>query len=140
MRQNQQDNEHRNIIREQILRKGYAHQYDIRRFIPCGREKANQILAQEMLEAEREGKSTITGISANRLPKYVGLTKEEIHTALDERFDDAFQIFFRNLLPLCHIFQTHRFAGIVECQIQHQTKRIPSSCRNFHFISSEYMS
>lgn len=28
MRQNQQDNEHRNIIREQILRKGYAHQYD----------------------------------------------------------------------------------------------------------------
>ena len=55
MRQNQQDNEHRNIIREQILRKGYAHQYDIRRFIPCGREKANQILAQEMLEAEREG-------------------------------------------------------------------------------------
>lgn len=39
MRQNQQDNEHRNIIREQILRKGYAHQYDIRRFIPCGREK-----------------------------------------------------------------------------------------------------
>lgn len=41
MRQNQQDNEHRNIIREQILRKGYAHQYDIRRFIPCGREKAN---------------------------------------------------------------------------------------------------
>lgn len=52
MRQNQQDNEHRNIIREQILRKGYAHQYDIRRFIPCGREKANQILAQEMLEAE----------------------------------------------------------------------------------------
>lgn len=33
MRQNQQDNEHRNIIREQILRKGYAHQYDIRRFI-----------------------------------------------------------------------------------------------------------
>ena len=56
MRQNQQDNEHRNIIREQILRKGYAHQYDIRRFIPCGREKANQILAQEMLEAEREGR------------------------------------------------------------------------------------
>lgn len=50
MRQNQQDNEHRNIIREQILRKGYAHQYDIRRFIPCGREKANQILAQELLE------------------------------------------------------------------------------------------
>lgn len=75
MRQNQQDNEHRNIIREQILRKGYAHQYDIRRFIPCGREKANQILAQEMLEAEREGKSTITGISANRLPKYVGTYK-----------------------------------------------------------------
>lgn len=81
MRQNQQDNEHRNIIREQILRKGYAHQYDIRRFIPCGREKANQILAQEMLEAEREGKSTITGISANRLPKYVGLTKEELNKA-----------------------------------------------------------
>ncbi len=44
MRQNQQDNEHRNIIREQILRKGYAHQYDIRRFIPCGREKVNGII------------------------------------------------------------------------------------------------
>ena len=29
MRQNQQDNEHRNIIREQILRKGYAHQSDM---------------------------------------------------------------------------------------------------------------
>ena len=84
MRQNQQDNEHRNIIREQILRKGYAHQYDIRRFIPCGREKANQILAQEMLEAEREGKSTITGISANRLPKYVGLTKEEIQAYAEQ--------------------------------------------------------
>ena len=72
MRQNQQDNEHRNIIREQILRKGYAHQYDIRRFIPCGREKANQILAQEMLEAEREGKSTTTvglGDALNRLGK-----------------------------------------------------------------------
>ena len=52
-RQNQQDNEHRNIIREQILRKGYAHQYYIRRFIPCGREKANQILAQECLEARK---------------------------------------------------------------------------------------
>lgn len=52
MRQNQQDNEHRNIIREQILRKGYAHQYDIRRFIPCGREKANQILAQESVQID----------------------------------------------------------------------------------------
>ena len=85
MRQNQQDNEHRNIIREQILRKGYAHQYDIRRFIPCGREKANQILAQEMLEAEREGKSTITGISANRLPKYVGLQKKKSKHMLNKR-------------------------------------------------------
>lgn len=53
MRQNQQDNEHRNIIREQILRKGYAHQYDIRRFIPCGREKGRSELLEDR-EIERE--------------------------------------------------------------------------------------
>lgn len=82
MRQNQQDNEHRNIIREQILRKGYAHQYDIRRFIPCGREKANQILAQEMLEAEREGKENIEMILQTN--DHVTFIKSIIRNASEE--------------------------------------------------------
>lgn len=82
MRQNQQDNEHRNIIREQILRKGYAHQYDIRRFIPCGREKANQILAQEMLEAERKWKENIEMILQTN--DHVTFIKSIIRNASEE--------------------------------------------------------
>lgn len=54
-----------------------------------------------MLEAEREGKSTITGISANRLPKYVGLTKEEIQAyAEQEKIGSDFLFLIKELCSL----------------------------------------
>lgn len=72
--------------------KGFANKNDIRTFIPCGQERANEILAKETLEAEKEGKTTIIGISAKRLLKYVGLTAEEIHDyAYQEKIGSDFR-------------------------------------------------
>jgi len=68
----------RNIIRYAIIRKGYATVSDIRNFIPCGYEKALSVLSKEMSDAQKEGKTTLNGISSKRLLKYVGLSEEEI--------------------------------------------------------------
>ena len=56
----------------------YATVSDIRNFIPCGYEKALSVLSKEMSDAQKEGKTTLNGISSKRLLKYVGLSEEEI--------------------------------------------------------------
>ena len=76
----------RNLIRQGIIMKGYATISDIREFIPCSYEKALQILATEEVLAQKEGKSTLKGISAKRLTKYIDLTLTEIHEyAIEEK-------------------------------------------------------
>lgn len=79
MSRNKKRNEERNIIRQDILRKGYATVTDIRNFIPCGHEKAHEILRQETVNALNEKKTTARGINSKRLLKHVGLSIEEIH-------------------------------------------------------------
>lgn len=74
----------RNIIRYSIIRKGYATISDVRNFIPCGHEKALFILSKEMSDAQKEGKTTLKGISSKRLLKYVGLTEEEVKKYAEE--------------------------------------------------------
>ncbi len=78
MSRNTKKRSKRNIIRYAIIRKGYATVSDIRNFIPCGYEKALSVLSKEMSDAQKEGKTTLNGISSKRLLKYVGLSEEEI--------------------------------------------------------------
>ncbi len=78
MSRNTKKRSQRNIIRYAIIRKGYATVSDIRNFIPCGYEKALSVLSKEMSDAQKEGKTTLNGISSKRLLKYVGLSEEEI--------------------------------------------------------------
>ncbi len=64
----QKNTHQRNIIRYSILHKGYATLIsDVRNFIPCGYEKALFILSKEMSDAQKEGKTTLNGISSKRL-------------------------------------------------------------------------
>lgn len=76
-------NDIRNIMRQNILRKGYATVTDIRNFIPCGNEYAHELLRKEMASALKENKSTARGINAKRLLKYIGLSIEEINQYAD---------------------------------------------------------
>lgn len=79
MSRNKKRNDIRNILRQDILRKGYATITDIRNFIPCGYETAQEILHTEMKNALKEHKSTARGINSKRLLVYVGLSIKEIH-------------------------------------------------------------
>lgn len=82
--QEHKKNTQRNIIRYSILHKGYATISDVRNFIPCGYEKALFILSKEMSDAQKEGKTTLNGISSKRLLKYVDLTDDEIRKYAEE--------------------------------------------------------
>ena len=84
MSRNTKKNTQRNIIRYSILHKGYATISDVRNFIPCGYEKALFILSKEMTDAQKEGKTTLNGISSKRLLKYVDLTDDEIRKYAEE--------------------------------------------------------
>lgn len=84
----------RNVIRYAIIRKGYATVSDVRNFIPCGYEKALLVLSKEMSDAQKEGKTTLNGISSKRLLKYVGLTEDEVKKyAEDEKKELSSQNF-----------------------------------------------
>lgn len=62
-----------------ILHKGYASKTDIRRFIPCGSERANDIYEEIRTKVSNEGFENLGKyILAERLCPYVGLTKKQI--------------------------------------------------------------
>lgn len=68
-----------NIVRERILHKGYANNSDIRKFIPCGTDRASEIFCEITLATENEGKINISKhVLAKRLLPYVGLSEKEI--------------------------------------------------------------
>ena len=51
---------------------------------------------------------------------------------LVEHTDNRFQIFHRNLLPLCNIIQGNILLLLLHRQIQHDPKRVSSLCGNHH--------
>ena len=67
-----------NIEREKILRKGYACQTDVRKFLKVGTERAKAIYDHEVLVAESEGKIVDLGIDPIRLLKYIHMTKNDV--------------------------------------------------------------
>lgn len=71
-------NVHLNIIREKILMKGFATITDIRKFIPCGQERAHEIYSEEKKLINRKNDYLWKGISSKSLLKYIDLTADEI--------------------------------------------------------------
>lgn len=68
-----------NIIREQILHKGFANKSDIRKFIPCGGVRSKEIFEEIKSEVVKEGKINLDKhILSKRLLPYVGLTEKQI--------------------------------------------------------------
>ncbi len=68
-----------NITREKILHKGFANISDIRKFVPCGYEKAKKIFLEIRSDVENEGKSNFeNSILSVRLFPYIGLTEKKV--------------------------------------------------------------
>lgn len=80
-----------NIVREKILHKGYATKSDIRKFIPCGHDRACMIFNEIKKDIDQSGKiNLLDSVLSKRLLAYVGLTeKQVIDYAKQEKVDLA---------------------------------------------------
>ena len=80
-----------NITRENILHKGFANKNDIKRFIPCGYQRALEIFNEIQKEVELSGKKNLhKAILAKRLLPYIGLTEKQVSDYADkEKIDLA---------------------------------------------------
>lgn len=68
-----------NITREKILHKGYAKKTDIRKFIPCGNDRATTIFNEICKSVEDEGKVNLDkSVLSKRLLPYIGLTEKQV--------------------------------------------------------------
>lgn len=69
-----------NVVREEILHKGFVCIKDIQKFIPCGYQTAKKVFDKLKKEAEVDNKLSLDGrVSAKRLVKYVYLTEKQIY-------------------------------------------------------------
>jgi hypothetical protein len=79
-----------NIIREKILHKGYANRADIRKFIPCGSVRSQEIFDQIRNEVKEEGKLNLEKVVlSRRLLPYIGLTEKQVISYAEKEKADA---------------------------------------------------